>query len=368
MVVMVMADPATITLAVKAAVEAATDKRTWKVLGVLIAAILTPFILIVVMIVSLLSATADHNNAAIDLCFNGGAISSQMPEDYAAYIRDMQDSFAMLDTVISGISLLVEGGSIDSTRVKAIFYSLFFGAENLQMDSSDYRAFADCFVRYETRTRTVDNGDGTTSEEEYTVAVPIKPLPEIYANLETALGRTITYEEQANASEIYHHILYGGSVPTHGEEFDAWVNGLPLSDAPFTGVDGFCSPLGENWRSMVTSEFGYRTDPFTGQRKGHSGLDMGAPKGTPIRAALDGTVLFVRYKNTGYGYHLAIDHGGGFVTLYAHCSKILVTEGQTVKAGDIIAQVGSTGRSTGEHLHFEIRVNGEKQNPRNYLP
>ena len=194
------------------------------------------------------------------------AISSQIL-DYAAYIRDMQDSFAMLDTVISGISLLVEGGSIDSTRVKAIFYSLFFGAENLQMDSSDYRAFADCFVRYETRTRTVDNGDGTTSEEEYTVAVPIKPLPEIYANLETALGRTITYEEQANASEIYHHILYGGSVPTHGEEFDAWVNGLPLSDAPFTGVDGFCSPLGENWRSMVTSEFGYRTDPFTGQRR-----------------------------------------------------------------------------------------------------
>jgi hypothetical protein len=183
MVVMVMADPATITLAVKAAVEAATDKRTWKVLGVLIAAILTPFILIVVMIVSLLSATADHNNAAIDLCFNGGAISSQMPEDYAAYIRDMQDSFAMLDTAISDISSLVEDGSIDSTRVKAIFYSLFFGAENLQMDSSDYRAFADCFVRYETRTRTVDNGDGTTSEEEYTVAVPLKSLPEIYANL-----------------------------------------------------------------------------------------------------------------------------------------------------------------------------------------
>ena len=63
-----------------------------------------------------------------------------------------------------------------------------------------------------------------------------------------------------------------------------------------------------------------------------------------------------------------IDHGGGFVTLYAHCSKLLVAEGQQVQAGDIIAEVGSTGRSTGNHLHFEVRINGEKQNPRSYLP
>ena len=76
----------------------------------------------------------------------------------------------------------------------------------------------------------------------------------------------------------------------------------------------------------------------------------------------------VRYSTTGYGYHVMIDHGGGFVTLYAHCSKLLVAEGQQVQAGDIIAEVGSTGRSTGNHLHFEVRINGEKQNPRSYLP
>ena len=363
-----MADPATITLAVKAAVAVATDKRTWKVIGTIIAAALTPLILVIVMIVSLLSAAADHNNTAIDLCFKGGAISSQVPADYAGYIRDMCDSFSELDTAISNISSQIEDGSLEGTQVKAIFYALFFGTENLRMSSSDYRVFADCFVRYEKRTRTVDNGDGTTSEEEYTVVVPLKSLPEIYANLEKALGRTITNEEQANASEIYYRINYGGSVPTYGEDFDAWANGLPLSDAPFIGADGFCSPLGENWRSMVTSEFGYRTDPFTGKSAGHSGIDLGTPKGTPIRAALDGTVQFVRYKTTGYGYHLAIDHGGGFVTLYGHCSKIFVTEGQKVKAGDIIAEVGSTGRSTGNHLHFEVRINGEMKNPRSYLP
>ncbi|OLN30099.1 M23 family metallopeptidase [Desulfosporosinus metallidurans] len=363
-----MADPATITLAVKAAVAAATDKRTWKVIGGIIAAALTPLILVIVMIVILLSAAAEHNNAAIDLCFKGGAISSQVPADYADYIRDMRNNFSKLNTAMTDISAGMEDGSLDSTRVKAVFYSLFFGADNLRMSSSDYRAFADCFVRYEKHTRTVDNGDGTTSEEEYTVVVPLKSLPEIYANLEKTLGRTITNEEQANASEIYYRIKYGGSVPTYGDDFNKWANGLPLSDAPFIGVDGFCSPLGENWRSMVTSEFGYRIDPFTGKSAGHTGIDLGAPKGTPIHAALDGTVQFVRYKTTGYGYHLAIDHGGGFVTLYGHCSKILVTEGQKVKAGDIIAEVGSTGRSTGNHLHFEVRINGEMKNPRSYLP
>ena len=120
--------------------------------------------------------------------------------------------------------------------------------------------------------------------------------------------------------------------------------------------------------SMVTSEFGGRTDPITGAWAGHSGIDLGASKGTSIRAAQAGTVKTVVYGSTGYGYYLTIDHGGGLVTLYGHCSQILVREGQTVKAGETVAKVGSTGRSTGNHLHFEVRVNGVKQNPRSYLP
>jgi len=117
----------------------------------------------------------------------------------------------------------------------------------------------------------------------------------------------------------------------------------------------------------VTSEFGYRENPTGAGSEGHTGLDMGVPLGTPVRAVKDGRVLFVRYKQTGYGYHLAIDHGGGLVTLYAHCSEILVTEGQEVKAGDVIAKSGSTGRSTGPHLHLEVIQDGVPQNPRNYL-
>jgi len=182
------------------------------------------------------------------------------------------------------------------------------------------------------------------------------------------MGKTATSTDRANATKIYYRIIYGKPAPAYGDEFDDFTNGLTASDEPFIGADGFCCPVGENWEDQVTSEFGYRLDPITGEKTYHGGIDLGMPKGTPIRCALDGTVMLVRRLTTGYGYHVMADHGGGVVTLYAHCSDIIVTEGQKVTAGQEIAKVGSTGRSTGNHLHFEIRIDGEKQNPRNYLP
>lgn len=367
-----MAEPvSTALLVAKAAATALSDERLRKGIAWTVGLILSPVILIVVLICGLLSGTADHNNTAVGLCFEGGVISGNIPEDYRGYIDDMRGSFSLLDGTIASInSEMEDGDSLDSVRVKAIFYSLYFGAES--PSRVEHRRFADCFVTYEQRTKAVTTtdaqGNETTEVESYIVAVPIKELPVVYANISKMMGITVTHENQINATEIYYRVLYGSPAPTYGSEFDEWSDGLPLTDAPFIGADGFCSPLGESWRSMVTSEFGYRKDPFTGQTKGHSGLDLGAPKGTPIRSALDGTVYVVRHSTTGYGYHVMVDHGGGFVTLYAHCSKILVHEGQQVKAGDIIAEVGTTGRSTGNHLHFEIRMNGEKQNPRSYLP
>lgn len=362
-----MADPATIGLAVKAAATALSDERLRKTIGWIVAAILSPFLFIIVLVCGLLSGTADHNNAAVDLCFDRGVISENVPESYRGYIKDMRDSFTMLDSSIAALNAEMEDGdSLDSVRVKSIFYSLFFGAES--PSRIEHRRFAECFVKYEARSQALEDDDDPVGEETRIVAVPIRELPGVYANIASSMKLTITAESQANTSEIYYRILYGGPAPTYGDEFDRWSDSLPLSSAPFIGADGFCSPLGSDWRSMVTSEFGYRRDPFTGKGAGHGGIDLGAPKGTPVRAALPGIVYVVRYSTSGYGYHVMIDHGGGFVTLYAHCSKILVTEGQKVDAGEIVAEVGSTGRSTGNHLHFEVRISGGKQNPRNYLP
>ncbi len=112
----------------------------------------------------------------------------------------------------------------------------------------------------------------------------------------------------------------------------------------------------------IVSGFGYRVHPIFRRVKFHYGVDIAAPYGTPIRAAADGVVVFAGWRRA-YGITVILDHGNGLATLYAHCSRVLVSEGQTVKQGDIIALVGSTGLSTGPHLHFEVRRYGEPINP-----
>ena len=117
--------------------------------------------------------------------------------------------------------------------------------------------------------------------------------------------------------------------------------------------------------SRITSQFGNRSDPFTGRTAFHSGLDVGAPFGVNIVAAESGTVIFSGWQG-GYGNTVIIDHGNGKHTMYAHASSLLVRAGHNVNRGQAIARVGSTGRSTGNHLHFEVRVNGSLVNPLNF--
>ncbi len=119
-------------------------------------------------------------------------------------------------------------------------------------------------------------------------------------------------------------------------------------------------------RAPITSNFGWRVHPILGTQKFHNGLDFGAPTGTPIQAAERGTVIFAGWYG-GYGNAVIIDHGNGATTLYAHASRLTVQEGQVVQQGQVVALVGSTGLSTGPHLHFEVRINGEPQDPSYYL-
>jgi len=119
-------------------------------------------------------------------------------------------------------------------------------------------------------------------------------------------------------------------------------------------------------RGWLTSPFGYRRSSFTGKRKFHEGIDIAAQMGTPITASADGVVVF-EGTLSGYGKTLVINHGFDFTTRYAHCSQTLVEAGQKVSRGQKVATVGNTGRSTGPHLHYEVRINGVPQNPMRYI-
>jgi murein DD-endopeptidase MepM/ murein hydrolase activator NlpD len=127
-----------------------------------------------------------------------------------------------------------------------------------------------------------------------------------------------------------------------------------------------CTPSIWPARGWLTSGFGYRIDPFTGLRQMHEGLDIANRIGTPINAPADGVVYRV-FNNFGFGLMVEINHGYGIVTRYAHLSKANVRVGQRVKRGERIAAMGNSGRATGPHLHYEVRLNNVPINPQNYI-
>jgi murein DD-endopeptidase MepM/ murein hydrolase activator NlpD len=149
--------------------------------------------------------------------------------------------------------------------------------------------------------------------------------------------------------------LLGGFITAGGR-------GEPSQDRIPTGM--FTWPLEVPGR--ISSFFGYRKHPITGETSYHSGMDLAAPSGTPILATADGTVTIANSTDSyggGFGYHVRIKHKDGYDTLFAHCSKLAVKSGDKVIQGQIIAYVGSTGRSTGPHLHWEIYKGGKRIDP-----
>ena len=147
-------------------------------------------------------------------------------------------------------------------------------------------------------------------------------------------------------------------------QINAALKSSSQSSVVYKGNGKFHFPLASYTR--VSSPYGNRIHPIYKTNKFHAGIDYAAPHGTAIYAADDGVVLTSGWVN-GYGYTVSINHGSGYVTMYAHCSSLLVSSGQSVKRGQTVARVGSTGNSTGNHLHFEVRVNGKTVNPASYL-
>ncbi|MDR2525970.1 MAG: M23 family metallopeptidase [Oscillospiraceae bacterium] len=155
--------------------------------------------------------------------------------------------------------------------------------------------------------------------------------------------------------------LLGGYAPSSGEILD--------SDASWVGTSIFAWPMQPG--AQISSRFGWRDDPMNPKmRKFHNGIDLAAPPGTSILAAADGVVVAANSTDSygsGFGYFVKLTHSNEFTTLYAHCAKIAVRTGDEVKQGQVIGFVGSTGNSTGPHLHFSVYKNGMSVDPMRYF-
>jgi len=202
-------------------------------------------------------------------------------------------------------------------------------------------------------------GDAKTKKTEFAELSPIEdlfapnagiggPLVKATPMTETGLQEAITKLVEAVSNRDEYMSSVEADVLQHSVLKDMLPNSKPIDAA------------------YKSSSYGWRIDPFNGSRAFHEGLDFTANTGTPIRAAADG-IVEASGQTPAYGNIVKLNHGSGLETRYAHASKLLVKPGERVVKGQVIALVGSTGRSTGPHLHYEIRLNGHPLDPRKYL-
>ena len=194
---------------------------------------------------------------------------------------------------------------------------------------------------------------------------------------ETVLVIELTHKTPDEMASDYHFTTRQNNYlqllqdPQYEELWAELLGGFAQGGGKLMNPDSTRTPTGTlQWplpvAGTITSQFGHRVDPITGEVSSHTGTDIACAEGTPILAAADGIVTVANGLDSwggSYGYYIQIDHGGGLETLYAHCSSICVTTGQQVQAGQVIGYVGHTGRVTGNHLHFETRLSGSRINP-----
>lgn len=248
------------------------------------------------------------------------------------------------------------------------------------VDIQNLPEYSLCFVKRESEDNTDEifakvTNQGTTYYEYY--AIMLKDEAKYYVSTkeeaEEAID-TLKEKDSSNIDDIGYTQVYDTELKDYSDQDTivaglykkkiiyyndsaTWGNGLTTAKLDI-GIS-LIKPISSGY--TITSRFGTRSSGM------HNGLDIAAPTGTAIHAAASGTVTFSGWSTTGYGYCIIISHGNGIDTLYGHCSQLYVSAGQSVAQGETIAAVGSTGNSSGPHLHLEIRSNGTRLNPQHYL-
>ena len=273
--------------------------------------------------------------------------------DDVYYIR-WQDVLAVFSSYISGDEQGTPVAALTENQVDKLRETMW------AMNAVDYSTHP------ETTTIDTTDEDGNPTTTEIT---------------ETVLVIELTHKTPDEMAADYHFTTRQNTYlqllqdPQYEELWAELLGGFAQGGGEVMSPDSTRTPTGTlQWplpvAGTITSQFGHRVDPITGEVSSHTGTDIACAEGMPILAAADGTVTIANGLDSwggSYGYYIQIDHGGGMETLYAHCSSICVTTGQQVQAGQVIGYVGHTGRVTGNHLHLEVRIDGNRADAMQYF-
>ena len=301
------------------------------------------------------------------------AVVAELSQEFYKRIEDIKDNTrydvviveAMMinwQDILAVYAVSVSTGAVDPMDVATLDAAKVERLRRIQNDMVKLSYY----LTEETHEQTVIDDDGNEFIEEVTVVTLVITMTRKTAD-EAAAKYGFNKKQLAQLHELQDPkyadlwaLLIGSYYLGSGEILIGNPDHIPL--------DIYSWPLAGDF--PVISGFGYRKDPFTGEFAYHEGIDISAPEGTPILAAADGTVIIANSTDLwggGWGLHVKIQHQGSYATLYAHCSRIAVVNGQTVKKGQVIGYVGSTGRSTGNHLHWECYVGGVRVDPMGFF-
>lgn len=229
------------------------------------------------------------------------------------------------------------------------------------------------FYQSQVRSLTTPDGDhGPIPEGPYQGGNLTDAYRDLSEDVEVDVSGSEVMELESSEEELQPATAWAGDVERRFVDFlSLFEQGEPDLNALMNELEllrAINESLPSYWpaKGRLSSGYGWRSDPMRGTAKFHSGIDIANRRGTPIYAAAGGVVSSARYMS-GYGYTVEIDHGFGISTRYAHCNRLKVKKGQRVDKGELVATMGSTGRSTGPHLHFELRIDGSAHDPMKYL-
>lgn len=362
--------------AVMAALKAAVAAMQSLAAAILAGGWVAVVIILLICLIALVMGSSYGIFFGVESTGSGTSVSQavrNLNQEYADYLQQISESVSHdRQEMTSNDGSL----SINWQGVLAVFSAKVSGASDGEQVASLTDAQVDTLsdilwemndVDYSTRTEshevevTTTNDDG---EEETTTETVTETVLTITITHKTAAEMAVAYHFNSRQNEYLALMMQPDNQNLWAQLLGGLVSGggqIIIPDTDWIPTGALAWPLPQTF--SISSPFGYREDPFTGEIDYHNGTDIAAPNGTQILAAAAGTVTIANGIDSwggSYGYHIKIDHGGGLETLYAHCSAICVTPGQQVQQGEVIGFVGSTGNSTGNHLHFEVWVNGER--------